>query len=535
MQVDSREIGNKKVSGDEGSVIDSVRVGKLQLTDTGTVIERNASDALYGVEVGDKTESFKNLHTPQSKTHSSTPIKGSSELHKKTVETSSGSINEATNAEKLAQKTQLGEKLGAASKGLAGAITVGAKVLDDNPDIDSEVQAGSSEAAAKGVRVGWKRVNKGNAFIKAQGKSAVIGKKAGKKASKSAAIAGKGSLKHFYTNTMRTAAAKVAAAAKGVFAAITAAATSIALPVIIAILAFVLSIVFLIVLLTGTNEDMSSLEGFNDNERIVATYLLDKGLDNVHVAAIMGNMYAESGINPGSIEAGNSIGHGICQWSYGRWNGPGGLLEFASAQGKEWTDIAVQLDFFWTEYSGNWSGNYMITAGIDPPSGTRVNGSKSGFIAAKDVKQATKEFCYGWERPGIPHETVRVSKAEEYFRILEGSGVGKAAVVEAAYKIAKNETPYIYGGNDIWGGCDCSYFTQWCYAQAGISIPRTDITQKAAGTVIPISEAQAGDLLWMPGHIGIYIDANTVIEQTPPYCRVTSITYNKWVCAVRID
>ena len=87
---------------------------------------------------------------------------------------------------------------------------------------------------------------------------------------------------------------------------------------------------------------------------------------------------------------------------------------------------------------------------------------------------------------------------------------------------------------DIVNGCDCSYFTQWCYKQAGIDIPRQSEAQRAFGTSIPISEAQPGDIVWRHGHVGIFIDENTVIEQTPPYCRVNSITYENWTCAVRI-
>lgn len=139
----------------------------------------------------------------------------------------------------------------------------------------------------------------------------------------------------------------------------------------------------------------------------------------------------------------------------------------------------------------------------------------------------------GWGYYGTPNHALLVMR---YYPYRAQAGEGRQEVVEAALMVARDyATPYVYGGNSITQGCDCSYFTMWCYQQAGISIPRQSELQRDAGTCIPIEQAQPGDLLWMQGHIGIYLDEGRVVEQTPPYCRVNPITYNRWVCAVRID
>ena len=102
----------------------------------------------------------------------------------------------------------------------------------------------------------------------------------------------------------------------------------------------------------GASSETSVLEG---NERIVAEYLLDKGLDEVQVAAIIGNMYQESGVNPAAVN-GASGAFGLCQWLGGRLNG---LRAFCDARGVPHTDISAQFDFFWDEFTmargGGWS------------------------------------------------------------------------------------------------------------------------------------------------------------------------------------
>ncbi|MBK0332734.1 C40 family peptidase [Brachybacterium sp. MASK1Z-5] len=72
-------------------------------------------------------------------------------------------------------------------------------------------------------------------------------------------------------------------------------------------------------------------------------------------------------------------------------------------------------------------------------------------------------------------------------------------------------TPYVFGGTST-SGWDCSGFTQWVYAQNGISLPRTDSAQAAGGRVISKSEARPGDLMRKPGHVAIYAGGDMLID-----------------------
>jgi cell wall-associated NlpC family hydrolase len=121
------------------------------------------------------------------------------------------------------------------------------------------------------------------------------------------------------------------------------------------------------------------------------------------------------------------------------------------------------------------------------------------------------------------------------FRGNGASNYGGVAgiIVDAAY--SQLGVPYVWGGTSPGVGLDCSGLTQWCYRQAGISIPRVDTSQRAAATsIIPVTEAQPGDILWKNGHVGIYIGGGQYIHA--PYTgTVVQINANMamWTCACR--
>ena len=64
-------------------------------------------------------------------------------------------------------------------------------------------------------------------------------------------------------------------------------------------------------------------------------------------------------------------------------------------------------------------------------------------------------------------------------------------------------TPYKSGGTSP-SGWDCSGFTSYVYGKVGVKLPRTSGAQRSAGKTVSSSAAKPGDLIWAPGHVGIY-------------------------------
>lgn len=78
--------------------------------------------------------------------------------------------------------------------------------------------------------------------------------------------------------------------------------------------------------------------------------------------------------------------------------------------------------------------------------------------------------------------------------------------------------PYVYGGNSLTNGVDCSGFTQQVFGDNGIELPRTAAQQSQGGVEVDMDDLKAGDLLFYKkkngkiGHVTIYCGDETVIH-----------------------
>lgn len=313
----------------------------------------------------------------------------------------------------------------------------------------------------------------------------------------------------------------------GLKAAIGALGSSVLFPLFL-IIALVLVISAAGGALGSSSANDSSSASLSDVERQVASYLMSQGLDELHTAAIMGNMYAESGMNPSATESGGT-GIGICQWSYGRANS---LRSYAASQGKSWSDLSVQLDFFWNHdiWQNDWGSSYVIATHRydgDPAVGETVSGSKSGFMETDDLTDAVKQFCYGWERPGIPRINVRLEAAQRYYTALTTGGyTGGGEEYDAAEDWQKRIVDACY--NTPWPGESlCATWVSNVYERAGFDRPYgngNSILNSSTTTSTDWDNIKVGQILSAQasgtymgsiyGHTAIYIGDGMVMEST---------------------
>lgn len=315
---------------------------------------------------------------------------------------------------------------------------------------------------------------------------------------------------------------------------------------VFAVIAVVALLIILFIVALFCDPSQATVQGLNETETQVATFFREKGLDDVQIAAIMGNMYGESGMNAGSEEGGgtNANGIGLCQWTNGRHSN---LVNYANSVGKSWTDVGVQLDFFWDhdKWQSNWWSGYHINTydhspesmSEDPPSGSYVEGSKRGFLAATDVKDAVRQFLYGWEVAGIPRLKVRYDAAERYLEALQNGGdadgdhganggapqiagatARQQAIVNMAYATptpgqglcaAWVSNVFRNAGYGFYGGNACDMCRSWCH-----SSNRNEL--KVGMIIADVSHPGTGSAGLTYGHVGIYIGNNKVMSNEGP-------------------
>jgi len=79
-------------------------------------------------------------------------------------------------------------------------------------------------------------------------------------------------------------------------------------------------------------------------------FFIAKGWQPHQAAGIVGNLLAESGLNPTVKPGDNGTAFGIAQWRGDRFSG---LQRFAASQGRDWRDFETQLGYVQHELENN--------------------------------------------------------------------------------------------------------------------------------------------------------------------------------------
>lgn len=100
------------------------------------------------------------------------------------------------------------------------------------------------------------------------------------------------------------------------------------------------------------------------------------------------------------------------------------------------------------------------------------------------------------------------------------TGVSGSSVVSYAMQFVGN--PYVWGGNSLTNGVDCSGFVHEVYAHFGISTPRYSRAFKSVGQAVSFDNIQPGDVVVYPGHVAIYAGGGVIVEAQSTKAGITA-------------
>ena len=127
-----------------------------------------------------------------------------------------------------------------------------------------------------------------------------------------------------------------------------------------------------------------------------------------------------------------------------------------------------------------------------------------------------------------------VTSASASTSATAGTGGSSAAQGAVSAALSRLGMPYVWAASGP-NSFDCSGLTMWAYAQVGIGLPHSSSAQRGSGPSVSLSALAPGDLVFMPGHVGMYIGNGNIVHAptTGDVVKVVPLSSMKWASAAR--
>lgn len=211
-------------------------------------------------------------------------------------------------------------------------------------------------------------------------------------------------------------------------------------------------------------------------------------------------------------------------------------LEFIGSMARADSDLASRAEL--ARQQAEWTADELRAAADERRAVVADLQAKQGQIRSR-VAEA-RELYEDLDRRY--HEAIAAARAaqEAAEQQTQGSGVspnpspippppapnaGVRAVLDAAYSAIG--TPYQWGGSSPETGFDCSGFTMWSWAHAGVSLPHSSAAQFSALPHVAREDLQPGDLLFFYepiSHVAIYVGGGRMIHSSHPGTTVAVVS-----------